>query len=86
MYAGQFYHSDIKIDESERILVLPDKSPVPVRYRPVWGFMKYATGRDEHCWTAIHTGKQGEGLIKGTYHDYVVSDILSTDFKFKPNI
>ena len=76
----QFYHSDIKINESERTLVLPDKSPVPVRYRPVWGFMKYAAGHDEHCWTAMKTGMQGERLIEGTYHDYIVSGILSADF------
>ena len=83
---GQFYHSDVKIDESERVLILRDKSPVAVRYRPVWGFMKYLAGYDEHCWTAMNTGMQGEGLIEGTYHDYVASDILSSDFKFKPTI
>jgi len=52
----------------------------------VWGFMKNAAGHGEHCWTAINTGMQGEGLIEGTYHDYLVSGILSGDFKFKPNI
>ena len=53
---------------------------------PCMGIHEISTGHDEHCWTTINTGMQGEGLIKGTYHDYVVSDILSTDFKFKPTL
>ena len=39
----------------------------------------------KQCWAAINHSEQGEGLIEGTYVDYRVKDILSTDFLFKPN-
>ena len=65
--------------------MLPDKIPVPVKQRPVWGFMKHGMDEGKGCWATIKEGEQGEGLIDGTYVDYQVKDILSTDFKFKPN-
>ena len=65
--------------------MLPDKIPVPVKQRPVWGFMKHEMDEGKGCWATINHGEQGEGLIDGTYVDYQVKDILSTDFKFKPN-
>ena len=68
-----------------KILILPGKEPVPVMRRPVWSFMEHEVADDQLCWTAMNPGYQGEGLrlIDGTYFDYLVNDVLSTDFKFK---
>ena len=81
--AGQFFQKGVEIDETRKILVLPGKEPVPVMRRPVWSFMEREVADDQLCWTAMNPGYQGEGLIDGTYFDYLVNDVLSTDFNFK---
>jgi len=43
----------------------------------------YEVGDSKECWAAINHSEQGEGLIEGTYMDYQVKGILSTDFLFK---
>jgi len=45
--------------------------------------MEIEVADDQLCWAAMNPGYQGEGLIDGTYFDYLVNDIFSTDFKFK---
>ena len=44
--------------------------------------MEREVADDQLCWTAMNPGYQGEGLIDGTYFDYLVNDVFSTDFKF----
>ena len=78
----------MRVDRVQKVLLLHDKEPVRVKQRSVWGFMKhesYEVGDSKQCWAAINHSEQGEGLIEGTYMDYQVKDILSTDFLFKPN-
>jgi len=78
----------VRIDHFQKILMLPDKKPVPVIQRSVWEFMKrelHDVADGKQCWVTINHGKQGEGLIEGTYVDYQVKDILSTGFLFRPN-
>ena len=45
--------------------------------------MERETADDQLCWTAMNPGYQGEGLIDGSYLDYLVDDVMSMDFKFK---
>ena len=80
---GQFFRKGVEVDQVRKILIMPDKEPVPVMRRPVWSFMERETPDDQLCWTAMNPGYQGEGLIDGTYLDYLVDDVMSTDFKFK---
>ena len=78
----------MRVDHVQKVLLLHDRKPVPVKQRSVWGFMKHdlhEVADGEQCWTTISHSEQGEGLIEGTYTDYRVKDILSTDFLFKPN-
>ena len=84
IFAGQFFHKGVVIDEVRKILIMPDKEPVPVMRRPVWSFMEREVADDQLCWTAMNPGYQGEGLIDGTHSDYIVKDILSPVFKFEP--
>jgi len=35
------------------------------------------------CWKAMNPGHQGEGLIEGDVLDYIVSNLLENNFKFK---
>ena len=74
------------MDEVRKILVMPNKSPVPVEWKPVWRFMERRAPRkdEEHCWKAMNPGTQGKGLIDGHYLDYLVEDVLSSGFQFKP--
>lgn len=82
---GQFYRSGVEIDEDKRILVFPNKNPIPVKQHRVWGFMKQEVADGELCWAAMNLGEQGEGIIDGTYLDYRVKDLLFSDFnKLKP--
>ena len=80
--AGQFFRDGVEIDEVRKILIMPNKEPVPVMRRPVWSFMERDEKDDQLCWTAMNPGYQGEGLIDGTYFDYLVDDVMSTKFKF----
>ena len=42
-----------------------------------------AVADDQLCWTAMNPGYQGAGLIDGTYLDYLVDDVLDTEWSFK---
>ena len=81
---GQFFHRDVVLDDVRKILMIPGKEPVPVQRKPVWAFMEREAGDSSNfCWVAMNPGYQGEGLIDGTYFDYLVDDVLSTEFKFR---
>ena len=84
LFPGQFFRKGVEIDEVHKILIMPNKNPVPVKRRPVWSFMERekVTSDDQLCWTAKNRSYQGKGLIDGTYLDYLVDDVLSTDFQF----
>ena len=81
-HSGQFFHKGVEVDEVRKILIMPDKEPVPVMHRPVWSFMERETRDDQLCWTAMNPGYQGEGLINGKCSDYIVKNILSPKFTF----
>ena len=80
---GQFFRKEVEVDTVRKFLILPGKEPVPVMRRPVWSFMEREVVDDQLCWTAMNPGYQGQGLIDGTYLDYLVEDVFFTDFKFK---
>lgn len=80
---GQFFRTGVEIDEVRKILIMPNKEPVPVMRRPVWSFMEREKQDDQLCWTAMNPGYQGEGLIDGTYFDYLVDDVMTSEFQFK---
>ena len=80
---GQFFSNNVEIDEVRKILILPDKQPVPVMRHPVWSFMERERQEDRFCWVAKNVGYQGKGLIDGHYLDYIVNDVLSSDFAYK---
>jgi len=82
-HIGQFFRKGVEIDTVRKILILPGKEPVLLMRRPVWSCIECEVAGDQLCWTAMNPGYQGEGLIDGTYFDYLMNDILSTDFKFK---
>ena len=81
---GQFFHPNVALDEVRKMLILPGKEPVPIQRKPLWAFMEREVGDSTNfCWAAMNPGYQGEGLIDGSYFDYLVDDVLSTEFKFK---
>ena len=66
----------IAIDPIKKILTYSDGcDPVPVEMDEVM------TGKK--CWKAMNPGHQGEGLIRGSILDYMVSNLLEDDFKLK---
>ena len=81
---GQFLNKDVIVDDVRKILILPGKEPVPIQRKPVWAFMeRESKDSTNFCWVAMNFGYQGDGLIDGSYLDYLVDDVLSTEFKFK---
>ena len=64
--------------------MLPDMDPVPVMRKPVWHFMERDSPDEQLCWMAMNPGYQGKKLLQGHYLDYLVDDVLATNFKFKP--
>ena len=79
---GQFFREGVEIDTARKLLLLPKKAPVPVMRKPVWAYMEQNVPSNQLCWVAMNPGYQGKHLIDGHYLDYVVNDVLSTDFKF----
>ena len=71
--------SGIDIDVRKEILIYSDdRDPVPVTKDSAM------TGDpNKLCWRAMNYGKQGEGLIHGSVLDYIVSNLLDTNFKLK---
>ncbi len=78
---GQFLNGFTELDKTRRILIMPNKEPVPVMQRPVWSFMEREEIKEQFCWATMNPGYQGKKLIDGSYMDYVVESILSTDFQ-----
>ena len=74
----------MRVDEDQKLLLLPAMDPVPVMRHSVWHFMERDTPDDSLCWQAMNPGYQGRRLIEGHYLDYLVDDVLSTTFKFAP--
>ena len=77
------------IDEVRKLLLMPNKAPVPVEWKPVWRYLEMEDDEEqsvEHCWAAMNPGLQGKGLIDGHYLDYVVEDVLSTGFTFQASM
>ena len=73
---GQLMVKGMEIDPIKKILVYPDNhDPVPVETDNAM------TGKT--CWKAMNPGRQGEGLIKGSVLDYMVSSLLEDDFVLK---
>ena len=81
---GQFFRKGVEVDETRRLLQLPSMEPVPVMRKPVWHFMERETPEDQLCWVAMNPGYQGKRLIEGHYLDYLVDDVLSSKFTFRP--
>lgn len=77
------------IDKEHGLLLMPDKAPVPVEWRPAWRHTELKRNRDTlalvNCWTAMNAGRQGDGLINGHYLDYVVQGVLSSGFYLQPS-
>ena len=64
------------VDPIKKILTYPDnRNPVAVEMDSVM------IGKT--CWKAMNPGHQGEGLIKGSIFDYVVTSVLEDDFKIE---
>ena len=83
MTAGQFFRPGVRVDEASRLLMLPHMEPVAVMRKPVWHFMERDTPDEQLCWVTMNPGYQGKRLIEGHYLDYLVDDMLSSDFAFK---
>ncbi len=82
---GQFFRDGNEVDETRKLLLLPNLDPVPVMRREVWHFMEREMVDDQLCWVAMNPGYQGKRLIEGHYLDYLVDDVLSGDFTFTGN-
>ena len=74
----------MEIDETCRLLLLPNMEPVPVMRKPVWHFTEREVVEDKLCWVTMNPGYQGKKLIEGHYLDYLVDDVISSRFKLRP--
>ena len=66
----------VERDETRMLLYLPS---LELMRSSVWHFMD-----QKLCWQAMNPGYQGKRLSEGSYLDYLVDDVLSSDFQFKP--
>ena len=87
LMTGQFFRDGVEVDKVRKLLVMPNKVPVPVEWKPIWKFMEREKSDEDvqHCWAAMNPGNQGRGLIDGHYLDYQVEGVLSSGFQFEKN-
>jgi len=62
----------VEVDPVKEMLIQPQVEPVPVKLSKNWN-------SDDKCWHAKNVGNQGEGLIRGSIYDYIITTIESTD-------
>lgn len=74
---GQFFCQGHTLDLTRQLLLFPDmkREPLPVKSSPIWSFMEREEDSIQRCWMAMNTGYQGEGLIEGSYLDYLVPSL-----------
>ena len=68
----------IEIDIQKKMLIFPDHHDPVAVVRDT----KMSGNLNKACWKAMNNGVQGQGLIKGSILDYLVSNILESDFHF----
>ena len=66
------------IDIENRLIKIGDNPPFPVTEDGLWAYLNMP-GK---CWHAVNAGNQGEGILEGTYTDYITEDLFSTSFKY----
>ena len=79
LYTGQFFRDGVSIDVKAQLLHLPGRLPVPVEKKHLWKFMEQSLHRDSMCWISAYHTNQGAGIVAGTYKDYIVNDLISTE-------
>ena len=79
-FPGQFMMKGMAIDPIRKMLTYPDNhDPAAVEMDELM------TGKKCHM-HVMNPGHQGEGLIRGSSLDYMVSNLLEDDFKLKYTI
>jgi len=69
---------DATIDEESQLLKVGDNTPFSIKEGDLWPYLN----TPKKCWYAIKAGSQGEGILEGSYTDYIVEDLFSVSFKF----
>ena len=80
--SGQFFNKGTKVDKVNKLLVLPNRPPIPVTMETTKPEVHHKT----ECWRPVTPGYQGQGLLEGEYPDYIVDYVFATNFKFSPLI
>ena len=69
IFIGQFIKQGIEIDTQREMLIFSDGHlPLPV--------INDSSMTNRQCWRVANYGNQGEGLIRGSIFDYIVSHLL----------
>ena len=66
------------MDTEKRLLVLPNRPPVPVTSKESHPELHHKT----QCWQPTTPGYQGQGLLEGDYLEYAVDSLFATNFTY----
>lgn len=69
---------DVKIDKNNGLIRIGKMAPFSVRKGEIWPYLH----QPGQCWYAINAGNQGEGILEGSYTDYIVENLFDNDFKY----
>jgi len=69
---GQFMGKHVTIDSDYNVMKIADYKPISVVKGPAWHFL----GTDAKCYYGRSTDNQASGVIRGSYMDYVVEELL----------
>ena len=69
---------NVMIDTKHGLIRIGKMAPFSVKKGEIWPYLH----EPGECWYAINAGNQGEGIVEGSYTDYIVEDLLDTHFKY----
>ena len=76
--SGQFFNKGTKVDKVNKLLVLPNRPPIPVTLEAAKREVHHKTD----CWHPVTLGYQGQGLLEGECLDYVVDSVFATEYVY----
>lgn len=69
---------NVTVDTNNGLMSIGNMSPFSVKKGEIWPYLH----QPGECWYATNAGIQGEGILEGSYTDYIVENLFDSNFKY----